>query len=163
MGSEKTTFPRCINFFKNADTGKLTIDQTHINLQNPPKKRVQLRALGLLIQVGSKNKNQFYPSQLSGSQQQRIGIAWAAALSPDLLLFDEPTSPLDLVDDVLGVIRQLEKGSQTMIIMTYEVADIVVFMTDGYIIERKTPVQIFNYSKEHRIRAVLSQLRIDYR
>lgn len=108
-----------------------------------------------------------YPIQLSGGQQQRVGIARAMALTPEILLFDEPTSALDpeLVGEVLSVMRSLADSGQTMIVVTHEmqfaqeVADKVIFMADGYIIEQGSPDDVFNHSKEDRTRQFLSQVR----
>jgi cystine transport system ATP-binding protein/L-cystine transport system ATP-binding protein len=123
-------------------------------------------ALTMLEKVGLADKAGMYPIQLSGGQQQRVGIARAMALSPELLLFDEPTSALDpeLVGDVLKVMRQLAETGQTMIIVThemqfaYEVADKVVFMADGVVVEAGTPEEVFQHSKEERTKKFLSQI-----
>lgn len=120
----------------------------------------------MLEKVGLVDKAGMYPIQLSGGQQQRVGIARAMALSPELLLFDEPTSALDpeLVGDVLKVMRQLAETGQTMIIVThemqfaYEVADKVVFMADGVVVEAGTPEEVFQHSKEERTKKFLSQI-----
>lgn len=108
-----------------------------------------------------------YPSQLSGGQQQRVGIARAMALTPELLLFDEPTSALDpeLVGDVLNVMKQLADSGQTMIIVTHEmqfaqeVADKVIFMADGVVVEAGTPEEIFEDPQEERTQQFLTQVR----
>jgi cystine transport system ATP-binding protein/L-cystine transport system ATP-binding protein len=130
------------------------------------KKEAQKIALTMLEKVGLADKAGMYPIQLSGGQQQRVGIARAMALSPELLLFDEPTSALDpeLVGDVLKVMRQLAETGQTMIIVThemqfaYEVADKVVFMADGVVVEAGTPEEVFQHSKEERTKKFLSQI-----
>ena len=113
------------------------------------------------------DKAGMYPIQLSGGQQQRVGIARAMALSPELLLFDEPTSALDpeLVGDVLNVMRQLADTGQTMIIVTHEmqfaqeVADKVVFMADGVVVESGTPAEVFDDPKQERTKQFLMQVR----
>ena len=100
---------------------------------------------------------------LSGGQQQRVAIARALAMEPEALLFDEPTSALDpeLVDEVLNVMKALARDGMTMVIVTHEmafardVADRVVFMADGYIVEQGTPVEVFGQPKEERTRAFL--------
>jgi cystine transport system ATP-binding protein/L-cystine transport system ATP-binding protein len=120
-----------------------------------------------LEKVGMADKAGMYPSQLSGGQQQRVGIARAMALSPELLLFDEPTSALDpeLVGDVLNVMRQLADTGQTMIIVTHEmqfaqeVADKVVFMADGVVVEAGTPAEVFDDPKQERTKQFLMQVR----
>ncbi|WP_207940962.1 hypothetical protein DOK78_001486 [Enterococcus sp. DIV2402] len=130
------------------------------------KKEAQKIALTMLEKVGLVDKAGMYPIQLSGGQQQRVGIARAMALSPELLLFDEPTSALDpeLVGDVLKVMRQLAETGQTMIIVThemqfaYEVADKVIFMADGVVVEAGTPEEVFQHSKEERTKKFLSQI-----
>lgn len=130
------------------------------------KKEARKIAESMLEKVGMSDKTAMYPIQLSGGQQQRVGIARAMALSPELLLFDEPTSALDpeLVGDVLQVMKQLANTGQTMIIVThemqfaYEVADRVVFMADGLIVESGTPQEVFNESKEERTKKFLSQI-----
>lgn len=132
-----------------------------------PKQEAKKIALEVLEKVGLADKADMYPSQLSGGQQQRVGIARAMALSPELLLFDEPTSALDpeLVGDVLGVMRQLADSGQTMIIVTHEmqfaqeVADQVIFMADGVVIEAGTPAEIFDTPKEERTQQFLTQVR----
>ncbi|EAG3041324.1 amino acid ABC transporter ATP-binding protein, partial [Listeria monocytogenes] len=120
-----------------------------------------------LEKVGLADKAMMYPSQLSGGQQQRVGIARAMALTPELLLFDEPTSALDpeLVGDVLNVMKQLADSGQTMIIVTHEmqfaqeVADKVIFMADGVVVEAGTPEEIFEDPQEECTQQFLTQVR----
>lgn len=119
----------------------------------------------LLEKVGLKDRMNHYPSQLSGGQQQRVGIARALALNPEVLLFDEPTSSLDpeLVDEVLSVIKQVASEGNTMIIVTHElsfareVADRVVFMEDGVVVEEGTADQMFTNPVKERTRQFLSK------
>ncbi|REE86435.1 L-cystine transport system ATP-binding protein [Paenibacillus taihuensis] len=119
----------------------------------------------LLEKVGLKDRMNHYPSQLSGGQQQRVGIARALALNPEVLLFDEPTSSLDpeLVDEVLSVIKQVASEGNTMIIVTHElgfareVADRVVFMEDGIVVEEGTAEQMFTNPLKERTRQFLSK------
>jgi L-cystine transport system ATP-binding protein len=119
----------------------------------------------LLEKVGLKDRLNYYPSQLSGGQQQRVGIARALALNPDVLLFDEPTSALDpeLVDEVLLTIKQLANEGNTMIIVTHElgfareVADKVVFMEDGSVVEMGTVDKIFTDPVEERTRQFIGK------
>ena len=128
-------------------------------------------ATDMLERVGMLERAGYYPSQLSGGQQQRVGIARAMALAPDLLLFDEPTSALDpeLVGDVLAVMRQVADSGQTMIVVTHEmqfareVADKVVFMADGVVVESGTPSEVFDHPKQERTRAFLSNFNISAR
>ena len=132
-----------------------------------PKKLAETIATSVLEKVGMAEKAGMYPIQLSGGQQQRVGIARAMALSPELLLFDEPTSALDpeLVGDVLNVMRQLADTGQTMIIVTHEmqfaqeVADKVVFMADGVVVEAGTPSEVFDDPKQERTKQFLMQVR----
>lgn len=122
-------------------------------------------AEALLVQMGLDNRKDNYPHQLSGGQCQRVAIARALALSPDILCFDEPTSALDpeLTGEVLRVIRELADNNTTMVIVTHEmafakdVADHVIFMDDGNIIEQGSPAQVFENPAEERTRQFLSR------
>lgn len=121
----------------------------------------------LLHQVGLSDKLDVYPHQLSGGQQQRVAIARALALQPDILCFDEPTSALDpeLTGEVLKVIRKLAKRNTTMIIVTHEmdfakdVADRIIFMDEGLIIEQGTPKEVFENPKEERTKQFLARYK----
>ncbi len=121
------------------------------------------RGRQLLAKVGLAEKVNAYPAHLSGGQQQRVAIARALAMEPKLMLFDEATSALDpeLIGDVLGVMRQLAREGMTMVVVTHElgfareVADHVVFMDDGVIVEANTPRDLFNHPREERTRAFL--------
>ncbi|BCM65891.1 MULTISPECIES: amino acid ABC transporter ATP-binding protein [Streptomyces] len=131
-----------------------------------PRKAVVERAHRLLERVGLGDKADAYPRQLSGGQQQRVAIARALALEPTLLLFDEPTSALDpeLVGEVLDVIRDLAAQGTTMIVVTHEiafareVADTVVFMADGRIVEQGPPDRVLGAPREERTRAFLAKV-----
>lgn len=120
----------------------------------------------LLAQVGLADKGDHYPSQLSGGQQQRVAIARALAMKPKLMLFDEPTSALDpeLVGDVLDVMKSLAKAGMTMIVVTHEmgfaheVADKVVFIDKGQIVEMGTPKQVLDKPQEARTKAFLNKV-----
>lgn len=122
--------------------------------------------LELLAQVGLADKAEHYPSQLSGGQQQRVAIARALAMKPKLMLFDEPTSALDpeLVGDVLDVMKGLAKAGMTMIVVTHEmgfareVADKVVFIDKGQIVEMGTPKQVLDKPQEARTKAFLNKV-----
>jgi ABC-type polar amino acid transport system ATPase subunit len=124
------------------------------------------RALALLDKVGLREKRNSYPSMLSGGQQQRVAIARALAMTPKLMLFDEATSALDpeLVGEVLRVIRDLASEGMTMIMVTHEmdfakhIADRVVFMADGAIVEQGPPDQLFDDPREARTRAFLRSI-----
>ena len=134
--------------------------------QGRSKDEARRRGLELLDRVGLKDRAGAYPRQLSGGQQQRVAIARALALDPKILLFDEPTSALDpeLVNEVLDVIRELAKSGTTLIIVTHEmgfardVADTVVFMDQGQIVEQGTPEQIFTNPQEPRTRSFFSKV-----
>ena len=130
------------------------------------KEEAHAKALELLDKVGLKDKADVYPSTLSGGQQQRVAIAIALAMEPKALLFDEPTSALDpeLVGDVLDVMKSLAKEGMTMIVATHEmgfardVADRVIFMADGYVVEEGKPERIFTAPKERRTQTFLSRI-----
>jgi len=117
----------------------------------------------LLAEVGLSSKENSYPASLSGGQQQRVGIARALALDPYVILFDEPTSSLDpeLVEEVLHVMKELAKKNTTMIVVTHEmafarnVADRIIFMADGKIIEEGTPDEFFTNTKNLRTKMFL--------
>ena len=121
----------------------------------------------LLDSVGLSDKLSNYPYQLSGGQQQRVAIARALALSPDILCFDEPTSALDpeLTGEVLRVIRGLKSKDRTMIVVTHEmafaksVADVVIYMSEGVIVEMGTPEQVFDNPKNEKTKAFLQGLQ----
>ncbi len=123
-------------------------------------------ALALLDKVGLSEKANAYPSSLSGGQQQRIVIARGLAMDPDVLLFDEPTSALDpeMVGEVLAVMQDLAKSGMTMVIVTHEmgfakeVADRVIFMDGGVIVEEGSPDQLFDLTKEERTKDFLSKV-----
>jgi polar amino acid transport system ATP-binding protein len=120
----------------------------------------------LLRQVGLEDKTDAYPAQLSGGQQQRVAIARALAMRPKLMLFDEPTSALDpeLVGDVLAVMRGLAESGMTMLVVTHEmgfareVADTVVFMDEGVIVEAGTPAELLANPREQRTRDFLARV-----
>ncbi|MFJ8084371.1 amino acid ABC transporter ATP-binding protein [Streptomyces sp. NPDC096205] len=130
------------------------------------RKDAALAGRGLLERVGLADKADVYPRQLSGGQQQRVAIARALALEPKLLLFDEPTSALDpeLVGEVLDVIKELARQGTTMIVVTHEigfareVADTVVFMDAGRIVEQGPPGEVLDAPRHERTRAFLSKV-----
>lgn len=130
------------------------------------KEDAKKKAYQLLEQVGLSDKADGYPQSLSGGQQQRIAIARGLAMGPDVLLFDEPTSALDpeMVGEVLNVMQDLAKSGMTMVIVTHEmgfareVADRVIFMDGGYIVEEGTPLEVFEQTKEDRTKDFLSKV-----
>jgi general L-amino acid transport system ATP-binding protein len=127
---------------------------------------VQAQALSLLDRVGIKEQAQKFPGQLSGGQQQRVAIARALCMEPRILLFDEPTSSLDpeMVREVLDVMRQLAQEDITMVVVTHEVkfaeqvADRVVLMAEGSVVEEAPPAQFFKDPKHERTRRFLDQI-----
>ena len=133
-------------------------------LKKGTDEEINQNALDILKHVGLSDRVDYYPCQLSGGQQQRVAIARALALSPDILCFDEPTSALDpeLTGEVLKVIKELKNKDTTMIVVTHEiefakeVADKVIFMADGVIVEEGTPEEVLVNSKNERTRTFLS-------
>jgi len=131
-----------------------------------PKAKAEEIALQLLERVGILEQAKKFPGQLSGGQQQRVAIARALAMQPKIMLFDEPTSALDpeMVREVLDVMRTLASSGMTMVVVTHEVgfarevADRVVLMADGLIVEEATPEAFFNNPKEERTQKFLSQI-----
>ena len=124
------------------------------------------RARKLLKRVGLEEKADVYPGQLSGGQKQRVAIARALAMNPEVLLFDEPTSALDpeMVGEVLEVMKELAKEGMTMIIVTHEmgfakeVANRILFMDEGYILESGSPKEFFEHPKSDRAKEFLSKV-----
>ena len=141
------------------------ITMAPVRIKKQPKDQAVKTALELLDRVGLKDKANVYPGTLSGGQQQRVAIARALAMNPKALLFDEPTSALDpeLVGEVLDVMKSLAKEGMTMIVVTHEmgfahdVADRVIFMDGGYIVEEGTPEEIFKHPKQKRTQEFLSR------
>lgn len=138
-----------------------------VQVQGKNKEQARQEALALLSKVGLADKADLYPFQLSGGQQQRVGIARALALQPELMLFDEPTSALDpeLVQDVLDTMKSLAKEGWTMVVVTHEikfaldVADLVIVMDGGVIVEQGSPQQLFDNPQHERTKAFLQRLR----
>lgn len=137
-----------------------------VRVQKVPRAQAIKEAEVLLTRVGLLEKKDAHPFELSGGQQQRVGIVRALALKPQLLLFDEPTSALDpeLVDDVLGVIKELAQEGWTMVIVTHELAfarqtaDEVVFMADGVVVERGPAAQVLRNPSQERTQQFVSRL-----
>lgn len=137
-----------------------------IYVQKRPKDEAEKEALVLLDKVGLHDKQGLFPYQLSGGQQQRVGIARALAIAPELLLFDEPTSALDpeLVQEVLSTMKNLVNDGWTMVVVTHEikfaldVADKVVVMDKGVIVEEGTPQELFDNPRHERTKAFLEQI-----
>ena len=137
-----------------------------MTVKHVPEKDAREKAVKLLEQVGLGDKLDAYPAKLSGGQQQRVAIARALAMEPKIMLFDEPTSALDpeLVGDVLAVMKKLAEDGMTMLVVTHEmgfareVADRVVFMYDGIVLEEETPQEIFTAPKHERTRQFLQSV-----
>lgn len=129
-----------------------------VELKKATKEEAKERAIHMLNKVGMDDKAEAYPEQLSGGQKQRVAIARALCMTPDIMLFDEPTSALDpeMVGEVLQVMKQLAADGMTMVIVTHEmgfareVADRVLFMDGGYIVEEGTPQEVLLNPKEPR-------------
>jgi polar amino acid transport system ATP-binding protein len=142
------------------------IIEAPIQVKNEPKAQVRERAAELLAKVGLADRANAYPRQLSGGQQQRVAIARALAMRPKLMLFDEPTSALDpeLVGDVLAVMCDLARDGMTMIVVTHEigfareVADTVVFMDAGVVVESGSPSEVISNPRHERTKAFLAQV-----
>lgn len=137
-----------------------------VHLKTLSKEEAKEKALQLLARVGLADKAEAFPSQLSGGQKQRVAIARALEMNPDIMLFDEPTSALDpeMVGEVLAVMKELARDGMTMVVVTHEigfareVADRVIFMEGGYIVEEGTPDEVFNHAKEARTIDFLSKV-----
>lgn len=147
-------------------TAKENLMLAPINVRGLSQEEAEKKALELLERVGLSDKADVYPSKLSGGQQQRVAIARALAMEPKLMLFDEPTSALDpeLVGEVLNVMKDLAAQGMTMIVVTHEmgfareVADRVVFMADGIILEEGAPEEIFTNPKEEKTKQFLNSV-----
>ena len=152
------------NLFKNK-TALENVMEGLLIVKKMKKDAARDLAEAALAKVGLSDRADYYPSSLSGGQQQRVGIARAFALNPEVILFDEPTSALDpeLIGEVLAVIRGLAEEGVTMVIVTHEmtfareIADRVIFMEDGQIVEEGSPSQIFENPQEKRTREFLSR------
>jgi ABC-type polar amino acid transport system ATPase subunit len=137
-----------------------------IQVRRVAKAQAQETARNLLAKVGLAEKDSAYPGQLSGGQKQRVAIARALAMNPKALLFDEPTSALDpeLVSEVLKVMRQLAEEGRTMVVVTHEmgfarsVADRVVFIDQGQIVEQGDPEEVFTQPQHQRTRTFLDRV-----
>ena len=153
------------NLFSNMNILKnMTI--APVQLLHKSKAEAQEKALGLLKKVGLEDRAASYPSQLSGGQKQRVAIVRALCMEPEVMLFDEPTSALDpeMVGEVLDVMKSLAKDGMTMVVVTHEmgfakeVADRVIFMDEGKIIETGTPDEIFRNPQSPRLKDFLSKV-----
>ena len=142
------------------------ITMAPVELKKMSKEQAEGVGMGLLKEVGLSEKADAYPAQLSGGQKQRVAIARALAMHPDIMLFDEPTSALDpeMVGEVLNVMKTLAKQGMTMVVVTHEmgfareVADRIIFMDGGYIVEEGTPQEVLGNPKEERTINFLNQV-----
>ncbi|MFB0681131.1 amino acid ABC transporter ATP-binding protein [Streptococcus pyogenes] len=176
-GSGKSTLLRTMNLLEVPTKGQIRFEGIDITdkkndifsmreKMGMAKAEADKTALSLLDKVGLSEKAKAYPASLSGGQQQRIAIARGLAMDPDVLLFDEPTSALDpeMVGEVLAVMQDLAKSGMTMVIVTHEmgfakeVADRVIFMDGGVIVEEGSPNQLFDLTKEERTKDFLSRV-----
>ena len=146
------------------------LTDAQVNVLKRSKSEAREKAMVLLGKMGLADKADAYPCQLSGGQQQRVAIARALAMDPEILFFDEPTSALDpeLTGEILKVIRQLADEHMTMVIVTHEmsfardVADRVIFMDGGIIVEQGDPKEVINNPKEEHTRQFLSRFAANY-
>ena len=153
------------NLFKNKTVVENVMEGL-LTAQKKSKKEAREISIKYLDKVGLMDRLDYYPYQLSGGQKQRVGIARALALSPNVIMFDEPTSALDpeLVGEVLDVMKAVAKDGMTMIVVTHElsfakeVADFVIFMDEGIIIEKGRPGSIFDNPKEERTKQFLRRV-----
>ena len=137
-----------------------------ISVRKKSKEEAEKKAMELLVRVGLSDKANAYPEQLSGGQQQRVAIARALAMEPQVMLFDEPTSALDpeMVNEVLDVMRDLAQSGMTMMCVTHEmgfakqVADRVLFVDQGKILEDASPEQIFSNPEHERTKEFLAKI-----
>ena len=135
-------------------------------LKKVPKEEAEAKAMALLARVGLADRAEAYPSQLSGGQKQRVAIVRALCMEPDVLLFDEPTSALDpeMVGEVLDVMKELAKEGMTMVVVTHEmgfareVANRVIFIDEGKILEESEPKEFFENPKHPRLQDFLSKI-----
>ncbi|GLO76517.1 L-cystine ABC transporter ATP-binding protein [Phaeobacter italicus] len=147
-------------------TAAENIMEALVTVQKQPREAARARALEILAETGLADKADAYPASLSGGQQQRVGIGRAMALGAELMLFDEPTSALDpeWVGEVLALMRKVAEERQTMLIVTHEmqfareIADRVVFMEGGRIVEQGPPAQIFDAPQDPRTKAFLRRV-----
>jgi len=151
-------------------TALQNIMEAPVQVKGEKKSDIRQRAITLLERVGLPDKPSAYPAQLSGGQQQRVAIARALAMNPKLMLFDEPTSALDpeLVGEVLAVMRELAQDGMTMIVVTHEmsfareVADHVVFMDGGVVVEQGKPRSVINDPQHERTKSFLRRMRAEH-
>ncbi len=150
-------------------TAKQNIAEGLITVKGWKKDAAYQRAQQILDDIGLGQQSEQYPASLSGGQQQRVGIGRAMAMQPELLLFDEPTSALDpeWVGEVLSLMKKLAREHQTMLVVTHEmqfareVADRVIFMSEGNIVEQGTPQELFDHPKSASLQKFLNQVGVE--
>lgn len=155
------------NLFANMTVLK-NMTKAPMTLLKQSREEAESNARAMLKRVGLEDRADSYPSQLSGGQKQRVAIVRALCMKPEVMLFDEPTSALDpeMVGEVLDVMKQLASEGMTMVVVTHEmgfakeVADRVLFMADGVIVESGTPDEIFNHPQSERLRGFLAKVLI---
>jgi len=167
-GSGKSTLIRCINRLEEHQQGRLVVDLTlsPMWVGKMPKKEAEAKAMAQLERVRIAEQATKYPLQLSGGQQQRVAIARALCLTPKIMLFDEPTSALDpeMIKEVLDVMVEMADQGITMLCVTHEmgfakaVANRVIFMDQGQIVEQNTPTEFFNNPQNERSKDFLSKI-----
>ena len=153
------------NLFKNMNVLS-NLMLAPVDLKQCSREEAKERAMAMLERVGLQDKIKAYPHQLSGGQKQRVAIARSLCMKPDIMLFDEPTSALDpeMVGEVLDVMKELAREGMTMVVVTHEmgfareVANRVLFMSDGYILEEGTPEEIFGNPRNPRTRDFLNKV-----
>ncbi len=153
------------NLFPNMNVIK-NVMLAPVELKKMSKEEAYETGMKLLSRVGMEAKAEVYPQQLSGGQKQRVAIARSLAMNPSIMLFDEPTSALDpeMVGEVLAVMKELAQGGMTMVVVTHEigfareVADRVVFMDGGYIVEQGTPEEVLLHPREERTISFLNKV-----
>ena len=170
-GSGKSTLCRTINRLETIDSGEIRIDGTTLPEEGKKlgksKKEARAEAMELLKRVGVDSQAAKVPAQLSGGQQQRVAIARALAMHPKAILFDEPTSALDpeMIGEVLDVMTALAKDGMTMVVVTHEmnfarrVADRILFMDNGSILEENTPEEFFTNPQTKRAQDFLNSIQ----
>ena len=170
-GAGKSTILRCLNYLEQPDSGTIAIDDFKVDFGTITKEQILTKiAKEELAKVGLSNRENYYPRHLSGGQKQRVALARALAMRPDVLLLDEPTSALDpeLVGEVEKSIVDAAKSGQTMILVShdmnfiYQVADKVLFLEKGHILEQGTPDEIFNHPKEERTKEFFASYSKQY-
>lgn len=141
-----------------------------LKVRGTPKNKARNRAMALLERVGIPEQAEKFPAELSGGQQQRVAIARALAMNPEIMLFDEPTSALDpeMIREVLEVMAELARAGMTMLVVTHEmgfaraVADEIIFMDRGRIVERNDVKTFFEAPESERSREFVERVLVHF-